>query len=38
MTDKNRWEYQKVVDAQSKERAILLKSSREEKVNNGLKR
>lgn len=25
MTDKNRWEYQKVVDAQSKERAIHLK-------------
>ncbi len=38
MTDKNRWEYQKVVDAQSKERAIHLKSSREEKVSNGLKR
>lgn len=31
MTDKNRWEYQKVVDAQSKERAIHLKPSREEK-------
>jgi hypothetical protein len=30
MTDKNRWEYQKVVDAQSKERAIHLKPSREE--------
>ena len=38
MTDKNRWEYQKVVDAQSKERAIHLKPSREEKANNILKR
>ena len=38
MTDKNRWEYQKVVDAQSKERAIHLKQSREDKVSNGLKR
>lgn len=38
MTDKNRWEYQKVVDAQSKERAIHLKPSREDKVGNGLKR
>ncbi len=38
MTDKNRWEYQKVVDAQSKERAIHLKSSREEKTSNSLKR
>lgn len=38
MTDKNRWEYQKVVDAQSKERAIYLKPSREEKASNGIKR
>ena len=38
MTDKNRWEYQKVVDVQSKERAIHLKPSREEKTTNGLKR
>lgn len=38
MTDKNRWEYQKVVDAQSKERAIHLKPTREEKRSNGLKR
>lgn len=38
MTDKNRWEYQKVVDAQSKERAIHLKPSREEKASNGIKR
>ena len=38
MTDKNRWEYQQVVDAQSKERAIHLKSSREEKTSNTLKR
>lgn len=37
MTDKNRWEYQKIVDAQSKERAIHLKPSREEKVSNILK-
>lgn len=38
MTDKNRWEYQKVVDAQSKERALMLKPSHEENVSNGLKR
>ena len=38
MTVKNRWEYQKVVDAQSKGRAIHLKPSREEKTTNGLKR
>lgn len=38
MTDKNRWEYQKVVDAQSKERAIHLRPSREEKASNGIKR
>ena len=37
MTDKNRWEYQKIVDAQSKERAIHLKPSREEKASNILK-
>ena len=38
MTDKNRWEYQQVVDAQSKERALTLKPSREENIGNGLKR
>lgn len=38
MTDKNRWEYQKVVDAQSKERAIHLKPSREGKASNFIKR
>ena len=37
MTDKNRWEYQKVVDAQSKERAFSLHPHREEKRTNGLK-
>lgn len=38
-TDRNRWEYQKVVDAQSKERAIKLKSSpKEHKLTSGLKR
>lgn len=38
MTDKNRWEYQQVVDAQSKERALTLKPSREENIGNSLKR
>lgn len=38
MTDKNRWEYQQVVDAQSKERALTLKPLREENIGNGLKR
>lgn len=38
MTDKNRWEYQKVVDAQSKERAFRLKPSLNENIRNGLKR
>lgn len=38
MTDKNRWEYQKVVDAQSKERAIRLVSTHTEKQGNGMKR
>lgn len=31
MTDKNRWEYQKVVDRQSVERAISLSPSRKQK-------
>lgn len=38
MTDKNRWEYQNVVDAQSKERAIRLKPSQKENIGNSLKR
>ena len=38
MTDKNRWEYQQVVDAQSKERALTLKPLREENISNGIKR
>lgn len=38
-TDQNRWEYQKVVDVQSKERAIKLNSSQKEnKPTHGLKR
>ena len=37
MTDKNRWEYQKVVDKQSMERAILLSPSRKETKANSLK-
>lgn len=36
MTDKNRWEYQKVVDKQSTERAIKLDSKKSERVS-GLK-
>ena len=38
MTDKNRWEYQKVVDAQSKERAFKLNHHPEQKQGKGLKR
>ncbi len=38
MTDKNSWEYQKVVDVQSKERAIRLKPSHGENISNALKR
>ena len=37
MTDKNRWEYQKVVDRQSVERAISLSPSRKETKANSLK-
>lgn len=37
MTDKNRWEYQKVVDRQSVERAISLTPSRKETKANSLK-
>ncbi len=37
MTDKNRWEYQKVVDKQSMERAISLSPSRKETKANSLK-
>lgn len=37
-TDKNRWEYQKVVDKQSVERAFKLKPSDETKRSNSLKR
>ncbi len=37
MTDKNRWEYQKVVDAQSKERALTCKPLRDENISNSLK-
>ena len=37
MTDKNRWEYQKVVDRQSTERAIKLGQSQKDKESNGLK-
>ncbi len=36
MTDKNRWEYQKVIDKQSTERAIKLSSNKEER-SSGLK-
>jgi len=36
-TDKNRWEYQQVVDAQSKERAIQLHTKHSEKQAGGLK-
>jgi len=36
-TDKNRWDYQQVVDAQSKERAIQLHTKHSEKQGNGLK-
>lgn len=37
MTDKNRWEYQKVVDKQSHERAILLHPVKKEDRKSGLK-
>ena len=37
MTDKNRWEYQQVVDRQSTERAIRLSHSQKDKESNGLK-
>ena len=37
MTDKNRWEYQQVVDRQSVERAIKLGSSEKNERSNGLK-
>ena len=37
MTDRNRWEYQKVVDKQSVERAISLSPSRKETKTNSLK-
>ena len=37
MTDKNRWKYQKVVDAQSKERAFRLKTSHGGNIGKGLK-
>ena len=37
MTDKNRWEYQKVVDKQSVERAISLSPSQKETKANSLK-
>ena len=38
MTDKNRWEYQKVVDSQSSERAIKLDPSEKRSESKGLKR
>lgn len=37
MTDKNRWEYQKVVDNDSKERAIRLDSDRKSERGSGMK-
>ena len=37
MTDKNRWEYQKVVEHDSKERAIRLDSTQKEERKSGLK-
>lgn len=37
MTDKNRWEYQKVVDQDSKERAIKLAPSKDKEHSSGLK-
>lgn len=37
MTDRNRWEYQKVVDRDSRERAIRFAPSNEEKQSSGLK-
>ena len=38
MTDKNRWEYQKVVEHDSKERAISLDPTQKEERKSGLKR
>ena len=38
MTDKNRWEYQKVVEHDSKERAISLDPTKKEERKSGLKR
>ena len=37
MTDKNRWEYQKVVDNDSKERAIRLDRARKNERGSGMK-
>lgn len=37
MTDKNRWEYQKVVDNDSKERAISLDPDRKNERGSGMK-
>ena len=37
VTDKNRWEYQQVVDRQSTERAIKFGQSQKDKESNGLK-
>ena len=37
MTDKNRWEYQQVVDKQSHERAIKLHPDKKEERSSGLK-
>lgn len=37
MTDQNRWEYQQVVDRDSRERAIKLAPSKDEKQSSGLK-
>ena len=37
MTDKNRWEYQQVVDKQSQERALRLSSTQKESKSQSLK-
>ena len=37
MTDKNRWEYQQVVDRESRDRAIRLAPTKDEKQSSGLK-
>ena len=37
MTDKNRWEYQQVVDRDSRDRAIRLAPTKDEKQSSGLK-